>query len=254
MMKKRTCFVTGAAAGIGRAVAELFGRDDDVHLILVDRDITGLEEWVEQSHLSASPETHQLDITDCSAVKQLFESLARRAVQLDVLVNSAGICDENEPDDVGTFRKVIDVNVHGTFQITAHALAHMPGPGCIINMSSILGRAGKIRNTGYCASKHAIVGMSKALALDLAPLKITVNAILPAWVDTPMLRGELAKQACMSGQDEKLIQRTAKRQLPLKRFIAADEVAALAYFLASKEASAMTAQALVIDGGVALGM
>lgn len=254
MSAARTCLVTGAAAGIGRAIAEAFGRDPATHLVLLDRDGDRLAEWLAASPPACSVETHTLDITDRAALEAMFAGLRARGASLDVLVNSAGICDENEPEDIDTFRRVIEVNLHGSHLVTALGLGLMPGPGRILQLSSILGRAGKVRNSGYCASKHAIVGMTKALALDLAPLKITVNAILPAWVDTPMLRGELARQAAMSGQDEAAIQRTAKRQLPLKRFIDPAEIAALACFLASPEAAGITAQALVVDGGAALGM
>lgn len=90
----------------------------------------------------------------------------------------------------------------------------MADGGRIVNMSSILGRAGKVRNTAYCASKHGIIGMTKALALDLAPRRITVNAILPAWIDTPMLQGELAAQARIAGITHEQILRNAKKKLP----------------------------------------
>ncbi|MOA12404.1 D-beta-hydroxybutyrate dehydrogenase [compost metagenome] len=171
-----------------------------------------------------------------------------------MLVNSAGICDENEPEDLDTWHRVIAVNLSGTFYVTALCLPLIPRHGRIVNMASILGRAGKVRNTAYCASKHGIVGMTKALALDLAAQQITVNAILPAWVDTPMLRHELAVQAGMAGLTPEQIQRNAKRKLPLRRFIQSEEVAALVRYLASPEAAGVTAQSLVVDGGAGLGM
>lgn len=171
-----------------------------------------------------------------------------------MLVNSAGICNENEPEDLHNWHKVISVNLNGTFYVTSLCLALMPDRGRIINMSSILGRAGKVRNTAYCASKHGIVGMTKALALDLASRQITVNAILPAWIDTPMLQGELATQAAIAGLTQEQIVRNAKKKLPMRRFIQSEEVAAMVRYLASPEAGGVTAQSLVIDGGVGLGM
>ncbi|WPP46413.1 SDR family NAD(P)-dependent oxidoreductase [Pseudomonas sp. AN-1] len=254
MSKTRTILVTGAAKGIGRAVAESFAGAGGHRLILLDRDLGELEGWTAGHPARESIESHFADIADLPGLQRLFEDLARRHGQIDVLVNSAGICDENEPEDLDTWHRVIAVNLSGTFYVTALCLPLIPRHGRIVNMASILGRAGKVRNTAYCASKHGIVGMTKALALDLAAQQITVNAILPAWVDTPMLRHELAVQAGMAGLTPEQIQRNARRKLPLRRFIQSEEVAALVRYLASPEAAGVTAQSLVVDGGAGLGM
>ncbi|WP_065261052.1 SDR family NAD(P)-dependent oxidoreductase [Pseudomonas bananamidigenes] len=252
----RTILITGAAKGIGRAVAEDFAANGDNHLILLDLDLPQLQGWVEeqQERIKARVETYAANIADLPAMETFFKQLGTRIKQVDVLVNSAGICNENEPEDLHNWHKVISVNLNGTFYVTSLCLALMPDRGRIINMSSILGRAGKVRNTAYCASKHGIVGMTKALALDLAPRQITVNAILPAWIDTPMLQGELATQAAIAGLTQEQIVRNAKKKLPMRRFIQSEEVAAMVRYLASPEAGGVTAQSLVIDGGVGLGM
>ncbi|MBH3408867.1 SDR family oxidoreductase [Pseudomonas glycinae] len=252
----RTILITGAAKGIGRAVAEDFAANGDNHLILLDLDLPQLQGWVDeqQERINARVETHAADIADLPAMEAFFKQLGTRIKQVDVLVNSAGICNENEPEDLHNWHKVISVNLNGTFYVTSLCLALMPDRGRIINMSSILGRAGKVRNTAYCASKHGIVGMTKALALDLASRQITVNAILPAWIDTPMLQGELATQAAIAGLTQEQIVRNAKKKLPMRRFIQSEEVAAMVRYLASPEAGGVTAQSLVIDGGVGLGM
>ncbi|AWA37739.1 MULTISPECIES: SDR family NAD(P)-dependent oxidoreductase [Pseudomonas] len=252
----RTILITGAAKGIGRAVAEDFAANGDNHLILLDLDLPQLQGWVDeqQERINARVETHAANIADLPAMEAFFKQLGTRIKQVDVLVNSAGICNENEPEDLHNWHKVISVNLNGTFYVTSLCLALMPDRGRIINMSSILGRAGKVRNTAYCASKHGIVGMTKALALDLASRQITVNAILPAWIDTPMLQGELATQAAIAGLTQEQIVRNAKKKLPMRRFIQSEEVAAMVRYLASPEAGGVTAQSLVIDGGVGLGM
>ncbi|WP_085685530.1 MULTISPECIES: SDR family NAD(P)-dependent oxidoreductase [unclassified Pseudomonas] len=252
----RTILITGAAKGIGRAVAEDFAANGDNHLILLDLDLPQLQGWVDeqQERIKARVETHAANIADLPAMEAFFKQLGSRIKQVDVLVNSAGICNENEPEDLHNWHKVISVNLNGTFYVTSLCLALMPDRGRIINMSSILGRAGKVRNTAYCASKHGIVGMTKALALDLASRQITVNAILPAWIDTPMLQGELATQAAIAGLTQEQIVRNAKKKLPMRRFIQSEEVAAMVRYLASPEAGGVTAQSLVIDGGVGLGM
>ena len=252
----RTILITGAAKGIGRAVAEDFAANGDNHLILLDLDLAQLQTWVDeqQERIKARVETHAANIADLPAMEAFFKTLGSQVEYVDVLVNSAGICNENEPEDLHNWHKVISVNLNGTFYVTSLCLALMPDRGRIINMSSILGRAGKVRNTAYCASKHGIVGMTKALALDLASRQITVNAILPAWIDTPMLQGELATQAAIAGLTQEQIVRNAKKKLPMRRFIQSEEVAAMVRYLASPEAGGVTAQSLVIDGGVGLGM
>ncbi|HWH89015.1 MAG TPA: SDR family NAD(P)-dependent oxidoreductase [Pseudomonas sp.] len=252
----RTILITGAAKGIGRAVAEDFATDAGSRLILLDLDLAELQRWVDerQEQIRARVETHAANIADLPAMEALFKTLGSQVEYVDVLVNSAGICNENEPEDLHNWHKVISVNLNGTFYVTSLCLALMPDRGRIINMSSILGRAGKVRNTAYCASKHGIVGMTKALALDLASRQITVNAILPAWIDTPMLQGELATQAAIAGLTQEQIVRNAKKKLPMRRFIQSEEVAAMVRYLASPEAGGVTAQSLVIDGGVGLGM
>ncbi|MBY8933938.1 SDR family NAD(P)-dependent oxidoreductase [Pseudomonas fluorescens] len=252
----RTILITGAAKGIGRAVAENFAAEAGNRLILLDLDLAELQRWVDeqQEQIKARVETHAANIADLPAMEALFKKLGSQVEYVDVLVNSAGICNENEPEDLHNWHKVISVNLNGTFYVTSLCLALMPDRGRIINMSSILGRAGKVRNTAYCASKHGIVGMTKALALDLASRQITVNAILPAWIDTPMLQGELATQAAIAGLTQEQIVRNAKKKLPMRRFIQSEEVAAMVRYLASPEAGGVTAQSLVIDGGVGLGM
>ncbi|QHF48793.1 MULTISPECIES: SDR family NAD(P)-dependent oxidoreductase [Pseudomonas] len=252
----RTILITGAAKGIGRAVAENFAAEAGNRLILLDLDLAELQRWVDeqQEQIQARVETHAANIADLPAMEALFKTLGSQVEYVDVLVNSAGICNENEPEDLHNWHKVISVNLNGTFYVTSLCLALMPDRGRIINMSSILGRAGKVRNTAYCASKHGIVGMTKALALDLASRQITVNAILPAWIDTPMLQGELATQAAIAGLTQEQIVRNAKKKLPMRRFIQSEEVAAMVRYLASPEAGGVTAQSLVIDGGVGLGM
>lgn len=254
MSAPRTFLITGAANGIGRAVAEHFANDAAHRLVLLDRDLTQLEAWTGTQAFAANIETHGVDIADLAGVQALFKALTARISYIDVLVNSAGVCNENEPEDLDNWHKVISVNLNGTFYITSLCLPLLADQGRIINLSSILGRIGKVRNTAYCASKHGIIGMTKALALDLAPRRITVNAILPAWIDTPMLQGELAVQAGIAGISQEQVLRNAKKKLPLRRFIQADEVAAMVRYLASPEASGVTAQSLMIDGAAGLGM
>ena len=185
-----------------------------------------------------------------AALKPAFAQIGH----VDILVNSAGIADENDPEQEDIWHRVLNVNLHGTYYATLEALTVMPDGGRIINVSSILGRAGNIRNTAYCTSKHAMLGFTKSLALDVACRKITVNAVLPAWVDTPMLRRGIALQAEKVGTAPEQMLRNARKKIPLHQLIKSAEVASLIAFLASAEAANITAQSFTIDGGFTCGV
>ncbi|QHC26093.1 SDR family NAD(P)-dependent oxidoreductase [Streptomyces sp. GS7] len=251
----RTAVVTGAAQGIGREVALLLAESGAAHLILLDRDAGRLETVVKDvGDLGARVTALPLDLRERDRVRTELRAALRSAGKLDILVNNAGVADENAPDDESTWLRVLDVNLHGTFAVTAACLEHLVDKGRIVNVSSILGKAGKMRNTAYCASKHGLIGYTKGLALDLASRGITVNAVLPGWIDTPMLRRELAASADEIGADPARMLRQARKSIPLRRLVEAREAADLIGFLVSDRAAAITAQSLTVDGGYTRGM
>ena len=125
----------------------------------------------------------------------------------------------------------------------------MRGSGRIINMSSVLGRFGVPGYTAYCASKHAILGFTRALALELTPQQVTVNAICPGWVETDMAEQGMRAGAAANGQTFEQFRAAALGRVPIKRIIQPEEVAALVSFLASPAASAITGQTYNICGG-----
>ncbi|HSC79089.1 MAG TPA: SDR family oxidoreductase [Chitinolyticbacter sp.] len=245
--------ITGAAGGIGAAVARRRAQPGTT-LFLLDRDAAGLDAVASECAASgARAECRVVDFATNGWEIEVEHAL-KRLGRVDVLVNNAGVATENEPDDIAGWQRVLAINLDTPFRLTAACLPWMTSGGRIVNVSSILGRAGKLRNTAYCASKHGLIGYTKALALDLAPRGITANAVLPGWVDTPMLRRELAAQADAIGASPEQLLRNARRQLPIKRFVGEDEVAAMVDYLASPEAAGVTAQSLVIDGGYTCGM
>jgi len=247
--------VTGAGKGIGAETAKLFCAAGAQRVLLVDIDERALESTRQElSTFASEVRTVCLDISNGEAVRNGFRRVFSDWERAHVLVNSAGIATENGPEQGELFQRVLSVNLYGTHNVCTALLPFIPDHGRIVNVSSILGRAGKAHNTGYATSKHAILGLSKSLALDLAPRKITVNAVLPGWVDTPMLRQELSAQAGLMGVDVSNVLRNARRSIPLRRFVEASEVASLIAFLASPFAAAITAQSFTIDGGYTCGM
>lgn len=254
---QKTAIVTGAATGIGAATAKLLCERNVAAVILLDIAADTLQQFSDEL-TQLYPHTKILtcvaNIADNNSLREGLQPLLTRLERVDILVNSAGVADENDPDEIDIWHKVLGVNLHGTYHTTIESLAYMPDGGRIINVSSILGRAGNVRNTAYCTSKHALLGFTKSLALDVAPRKITVNAVLPAWVDTPMLRNEIALNAEKIGVDPEQMLRNAKKKIPLKRLTKSEDVANLILFLASNEASSITAQSFTIDGGFTCGV
>ncbi|AKA05311.1 short-chain dehydrogenase [Streptomyces noursei ZPM] len=251
----RTAVVTGAAQGIGREVALLLAESGAARLLLLDRDAAQLETVAKEVQgLGAQVTPLAVDLRERATVRGALRNALRAAGPLHILVNNAGVADENGPDDEETWLRVLDINLHGTFAVTATCLEHLVDGGRIVNVSSILGKAGKMRNTAYCASKHGLIGYTKGLALDLAARGITVNAVLPGWIDTPMLRREIAASAEEIGADPARMLRQARKSIPLRRLVEAREAAELIGFLASDRAAAITAQSLTVDGGYTRGM
>ena len=147
------------------------------------------------------------------------------------------------------WRRIIDTNLIGTYLVTREALPLMRAGGRVINMSSVLGRFGVPGYTAYCASKHGFIGFTRALALELAPRGITVNALCPGWVETGMSLEGMTLGAAATGTTYDEFRRRALDAVPLKRIIQPEEVAGLVRFLVSPTADAITGQTYNICGG-----
>lgn len=253
----QTVVVTGANRGIGRAMAQAFAAEG-ARLYLSDRDPAGLPALAKALGKQGAQVLHQaLDVTDAAAVEQAMHTAAAEFGTLDVLVNCAGIF-ESRPlltYPLADWQRILDINLTGTFLCTRAALQHMVPRrrGRVINLASVAGKMGGRNRAGYYASKHAVIGLTRCAAMEMAPYGITVNALCPGLIDTPMFDGLLAQTGELEGQrDPEAVRAELLKRVPLGRMIQPEEVAELAVFLASPQAATITGQAINVDGGMVM--
>ena len=247
----RVVVVTGGGRGIGRAIALAFA-EPGATIAVAARSAEQLERTADAIRArGADAVPLVVDVTDSHSISAGFAEFSRRIDRIDVLVNNAGL-GGGQPvlaSDESAWRRIIDTNVVGTYLVTRAALPYVPDGGRIINMSSVLGRFGVPGYTAYCASKHAIIGFTRALALELAGRAITVNAVCPGWVDTDMAVEGMTLGARAMGTTYDEFRRRALKAVPIKRIIQPAEVARLVRFLAAAESAAITGQTYNICGG-----
>ena len=247
-MPERVALVTGATSGIGLAIARALGRDG-ARVIVHGRRDDGrrIADEVGGVFIAA-------DLSRPEDVDRLAQESLAVAGRVDVLVNNAGYqhidAVEDFPDDV--WAAMQQAMLTAPFQLTKALLPGMKaaGWGRIVNISSTQGLAASPYKSAYAAAKHGLIGLTKAVALEAGPFGVTVNAICPAYVRTPLVEAQIADQSRTLGLPEsEVVQRVMLEPAAVKRLIEPEEVAELALYLASDRAGAVTGGAFTIDGG-----
>ena len=245
-----TVLVTGASRDIGRAVAHRFAAAGaEVYLLATG---PGVEAAATAIAAETGSKCHPLtcDITDGAAVREALASIDR----LDVLVNNAGLeritpLADPDPEVEQTFRRIIDINVNGTFLVTRHALPKMQPGGRIILTASIWSRTAVPEFSAYVASKHANLGFMRTAAHELGPRGIRVNAVCPGWVKTEAAMQSLDNMARRSGRPEQdLLDEIVGAQV-FGGLLEPTDMIPLYMFLASSAAKDITGQAYMLDRG-----
>ena len=247
----KVAFITGASRGIGRAIAETF-LEEGAKVALCSRSAGTLEAladgWNTKGRRALAIEC---DVTSEESVKNAVEELERAWGQLHIVVNNAGVSGRTPvtEDSLGSWQRILDTNLTGAFLVSQKTAELISGGGRVVNISSILGRFGVPGYAAYCASKHGLIGLTRSLALELAPRRITVNAICPGWVETDMADAGIRDTAEAIGIAPEAFKDRAVEDIPLRRFLEPAEVATLALYLASDDAAMITGQTYNISGG-----
>jgi 3-hydroxybutyrate dehydrogenase len=246
----RQVLVTGASRGIGQGIARGFAAARAELSILADD--AGVADAAAQltAEFGKPVRAIRCDITDRQAVRQALAPLER----VDVLINNAGlelITPILEPGDAveQTFRRIIEINVIGTYYVTREIVAKMPSGGRIVFTASVWGKTAEAQFTAYCASKHANIGFMRALAKELGPRGINVNAVCPGWVRTQASMRSLAEMSKRSGIDEETLLGEITGVQAMPGLMTPEDIASLYLFLSSDLARNITGQAYSVDRG-----
>ncbi len=248
-LSNKRVLVTAGGSGIGRTIAQAF-QQQGAGVFVCDVDAAALEKMLAENPGIA---TAVADVAEERDVEALFTTMLDNLGGLDVLVNNAGIAGPAgylEDLSPAEWRRCLSVNLDGGFLCARQALPMMKaqGSGCIINMASNAGIMGFPMRTPYAAAKWAVVGLTKSLAMEAGPFGIRVNAIAPGSVEGDRMDRVIAAEAEARGVSEAAIREDYYRTTSLRTFVSADEVAAMALFLASVAGARISGQVISLDG------
>lgn len=251
MMQDQVLFITGAARGIGFDIAKAFS-DAGAKVVISDLTQQAVDEALSKNEKNV--EGIVCDVTKEEDIKKAIEFTVEKFGRIDILVNNAGMQHVSFIEDFPTekFELLVKIMLTAPFIAIKHALPHMKKQqfGRIINMASINGVIGFAGKAAYNSAKHGVIGLTKVAALESASDGITVNAICPGYVDTPLVRNQFADLAKTRNIEvEQVLEEVLYPLVPQKRLLDVKEITDLALYIASDSAKGMTGQAIILDGG-----
>lgn len=246
----RHALITGAGTGIGEAISRQLHREGHA-VTLVGRRSEPLEALSRALGKQSFAVTG--DVTDRGEIESAIEAATAQFGDVEILVNCAGMAPTApfHRVDFADWQRTMDVNVNGVFHCTQLALESMleNNWGRVVNIASVASLRGFPYVSGYCASKHAVLGMTRALALEVATQGITVNAVCPGYADTDIVRNAIAGIVSKTGRTEADAMQHFTESNPQGRLVEVTEVASAVSWLCSEGAASVTGQAIAIDGG-----
>lgn len=254
---QRTAIVTGATSGMGLEIARQLAEQEQMRVFLCARDEARVAATLKElGELGLEVDGQTCDVTDSGQIRTFVAAAVDRYGPIDVLVNNAGRPGGGNTAEIPEelWLDVIDTNLNSVFRVTQQALTTgqmlARGKGRVINIASTGGKQGVVFAAPYSASKHGVVGFSKALGLELAKTGITVNAVCPGFVETPMAERVREHYSKIWGVDEAEAHARITARVPVGRYVEPHEVAAMVRYLVGDDAAAVTAQAMNVCGGL----
>jgi NAD(P)-dependent dehydrogenase (short-subunit alcohol dehydrogenase family) len=250
--------ITGAGAGIGRGIALRFAAEG-ADVVVIERNGSSARRVAsEVRSLGRAAFTCVGDATDERTVFRTLAASRRRFGRIDVLVNNVGLAKVKPllQTDESEWNRMLDINVKAAFlwsrEVAKGMIEDRLKGGCMVNIASDCGKMGDPYSGVYVAAKHAVIGLTKNLAHELAPHGIRVNAVCPGWIDTGLLESYNEQVARLEQKSMEQVWREILARIPLGRIGKPEDVAALVSFLASEDASYMTGQSINVTGGVVM--
>ena len=241
--------ITAGASGIGRYIAELFLEEGNaVHICDINAEYIN-------SFLKCNPKAtaSQTDVSKYDEVEKLFQDIDKIYGKLNILINNAGIAGASagiEDIPVDNWDKTISINLNGMFYVSKFAvpLIKVNKSGSVVNISSTAGLMGVPNRSPYAASKWAVIGLTKTMAMELGPFDINVNSVCPGCVDGDRIEKVIKADAKNQGKTAKEIEAVYKRQSSMRRFVKAGDIASMVHFLCSDRGHSISGQAIAVDG------
>lgn len=255
-LNKRHAVITGASKGIGAAIARALAHAG-INLTLIGRNQEKLDELAQTLQTLTSTFVCAVDITQASKVQASLELAVNKLGPIDILVNNAGQATSQSfaKTDLQLWNQMMDNNLTGTYICTHAAMPHMlkavenGATGRIINIASTAGLQGYSYVAAYTAAKHGVIGLTRALALELARKKITVNAICPGFTETDILADAIENIMKQTGKSEAEARLALASRNPQQRLIQTEEIAHTVLWLCSPSSDSINGQTIAIDGG-----